>query len=222
MGIVFAAWLLSVAPQPPEKADAETITRSLVETTRTLVEALGEVSDEKSAERLKPRLNELEARFDKLRRQFADRPERERIAAEVRWNDRRKEQEKALLLAHDRVFSKHKPAYRTLSSTALFLRIEKELDDRVTQQARMLEAACNAYFIRSNEWPTALPDLVKPPDGGRPFVEGGEKAVVDPWGAPFRYGVKADESGLERPYVWTISPYGDGKRVLGKAPPANR
>ncbi len=59
--------LTALAQSPPvDLPDADALTRSLVETTKAAVEALGGIKDTASAEAAKPRLEALNARFEEL------------------------------------------------------------------------------------------------------------------------------------------------------------
>jgi len=118
--------LLTALVQAPttEKQDAGALGRSLVETTKAAVEVLNGVKDRASADQAKPRLEELNARIENLEKQYAARPRGERIKAELSLMDERKKQAEALALAHDRVFARHKDAYKVLAGTGLFRRVE--------------------------------------------------------------------------------------------------
>jgi hypothetical protein len=51
------------------------------------------------------------------------------------------------------------------------------------------------------------------------LLEGGGKAILDPWGAPFQYQVVNDQNGYPAAAIWTVSPYSG--RKLG-FPPAEK
>jgi hypothetical protein len=211
--------LLTALGQPPaaDKPDADALTRSLIETTKATVEVLDGIKDKASAEKAKPRLEELNARLEELEKQYKARPEGERIKAELKWADEQKKQGEALTLAHDRVFARHKDAYKVLAGTGLFKRLEKALEDRAMLQALNIQKAALAHYARTGGiWPPNLGVLAaKDPDTGvGPFLAGGRKAITDPWGAPFQYEIWQDASGRERLFVWTVIPYGDGKTKL--------
>jgi hypothetical protein len=210
--------LLTALVQPPatEKLDAGALSRSLVETTKAAVEVLNSVKDRASAEKAKPRLEELNARLGELEKQYAARPRGERIKA-PEWTGERKEQAEALTLAHDRVFARHKEAYKVLAGIGLFKRIEGSLEDQAMLQAQNIQKACMAYYVKHRGvYPSSLMlVVVKDPDtGSPPLLDGGGKAIIDPWGAPYQFEVRADEKGLKRLHVWATSPYGDGKKRI--------
>ena len=66
---------------------------------------------------------------------------------------------------------------------------EGDLKEATAQQsAKVLEQACRNYALKYGGLPPDnLEELVAPKDGGRPFVEGGAGALIDPWGNPYRY-----------------------------------
>jgi hypothetical protein len=210
--------LTALAQSPPaDTPDADALTRSLVETTKATVEALGGIKDKVSAEAAKPRLEALNARLKELEKQYKARPERERVEAELKWADERAKQDEALTLAHDRVFAKHKDAYKVLAGTGLFKRLEKALEDRATLQAQKIQQAALSYYTKTGgNYPPSLEVLVvpDPQTGVGPLLEGGRKAITDPWGAPFQFHVVIDDKSAERLYIWTVSPYGDGKKKI--------
>ncbi|HET6573881.1 MAG TPA: type II secretion system protein GspG [Fimbriiglobus sp.] len=211
--------LLTALIQPPatEKLDAGAISRSLVETSKAAVEVLNGVKDRATAKTAKPRLEELSARLGELEKRYAVRPRGERVKAEVKWTNERKKQAEALTLAHDRVFAKHKDAYKVLAGTGLFRRVEGALEARALLQMQNIQKAGVAYYIKNGGvYPRALKLLVvkDPNTGTPPLLAGGAKAITDPWGAPYQFDVRADQNGIERLHIWTTSPYGDGKKRI--------
>src|SRR4051812_46949108 len=61
-------------------------------------------------------------------------------------------------------------------------------DGSALQQMEWLEKACKAYMSKNNgTLPPTLQELVTPPDGGRPWIEGGQSALLDPWNTPYQY-----------------------------------
>lgn len=211
--------LLTALVQAPttEKQDAGALGRSLVETTKAAVEVLNGVKDRASADQAKPRLEELNARIENLEKQYAARPRGERIKAELSLMDERKKQAEALALAHDRVFARHKDAYKVLAGTGLFRRVEGALEEGALLQALNIQKAGLAYYTKTGGvYPRALKVLVvkDPNTGTPPLLLGGEKAITDPWGAPYQFEIVLDDGGVERMYVWTVSPYGDGRKKI--------
>lgn len=211
--------LLIALVQPPatEELDAGALSRSLAETMKAAVEVLHGVKDKASAEKVKPRLEELNARLGDLEKQYAARHKGERTKAELKWADERKKHVEALNLAHDRVFARHKDAYKVLAGTGLFRQVEGALEEQALLQALSIQKAGLAYYTKTGGvYPDSLKLLiVKDPNTGTPpLLEGGNKAIIDPWGAPYQFKVRLDEGGVERMHVWTISPYGDGKKKI--------
>jgi hypothetical protein len=116
------------------------------------------------------------------------------------------------------VFARHKEAYKVLAGTGLFKRVEGALEERALLRAQNIQRACQAWFVKTGGvWPDSLKLLVivNPNTGTPPLLEGGNKAIIDPWGAPYQFEVRMDEKGTERLHVWTVSPYEDGmKRIV--------
>jgi hypothetical protein len=115
------------------------------------------------------------------------------------------------------VFAKHKDAYKVLADTGLFKRVEGSLEARALSQVQSIQRAGMAYYTKTGGvYPLALKALVvkDPNTGAPPLLLDGDKAITDPWGAPYQFKVQVDEKGIERLHVWTISPYGDGKKRI--------
>jgi hypothetical protein len=62
--------------------------------------------------------------------------------------------------------------------------------------------ACRSYHVMEEKFPSTLSVLIGA-DGTRPYLEGGAKAIVDPWGKPFKYALIGNDSNEMEPYVWS-------------------
>lgn len=71
-----------------------------------------------------------------------------------------------------------------------------------------LDKAYKAYMLKNDGIPPVnLQELITPPDGGRPFIEGGSCALLDPWGVPYQYdALHKLPNGTPDPVVFTIDP----------------
>ena len=80
--------------------------------------------------------------------------------------------------------------------------------DTAKQSMKVLENAAKNYTLKNGQVPPpSLASLIQPPDGGRPFVEGGEAALIDPWGKPYQYDPSHSTNGIDPdPLVWTTNP----------------
>lgn len=86
------------------------------------------------------------------------------------------------------------------------------LDDAKVNNARLnaqnIQKAMKSYRINSDQsWPPDLTYLIGG-DGGKPYIEGGAKAITDPWGNQFQFTVIQDQTGDEIPVVFTFTPQG--------------
>lgn len=81
--------------------------------------------------------------------------------------------------------------------------------DAAKVAASNLEKAVKTYFIKHGEFPKKLEDLIKPPDGGKPFIDD-KKALQDPWGKDYQFKTE-EENGEIVIRIWTIAP--DGTRI---------
>lgn len=213
--LLLAAALLPGDPPATPGPDSAALMRASTAVTKETAEVLAGVTDRATAERAKPKLAELHDRYMELEKRLSARPDEERYATEAKVVADRKKQDEALALAHDKVFARHKDAYKSLAETGVFKRVEGAHEREAMLRMQKIEQGCKNYYVVNDEkWPASLRDLSEKRGGKPPLLEGGLKAVTDPWGAPFRFEVVTDASGSERVRVWTLSPYGDGKKEL--------
>jgi general secretion pathway protein G len=86
--------------------------------------------------------------------------------------------------------------------------------DQATLEAQKIQKAAMAYHVKSGGvWPDSLQALVVSTSPGvPPLLEGGETAIMDPWGNPYQFQVIPDDgTGTERFMVFTQSP--DGAQI---------
>ena len=81
--------------------------------------------------------------------------------------------------------------------------VTKYLDTAKRQEAKLkmqkIENAAKTYLAVYNEYPTDPSQLVtQSPDGSAPLIEGGQTAVLDPWGVPFQMSIVQDDQGSTR------------------------
>jgi hypothetical protein len=71
-----------------------------------------------------------------------------------------------------------------------------------------IQKACKAYRHNTGSFPKQLTDLIDM--GNRPYLDGGERAIIDPWGKPFQFEIVKDPNGTgdEFPVVFTTNPQG--------------
>jgi hypothetical protein len=205
------------APAAADEPSTEALFRSTLDNLKQTAEVLKTVTNRASAEKAKPRLEELHASFQKLSRQLDARPKEEARKLfeknQKEWDERKE----AVVLQHDRVFSKHKDAYKALADTGLFRRVEGELEDEALRKAQDVQKACMSYYTRGNGWPRDLTALVEKVNGVGPFLADGKKAILDPWGAPLQFQVSMTPEGYERISIWTHSPYGEKRKLVWPA-----
>jgi len=202
-------------------------TKAYRETFQEFVETLKLVTDKAAAERLMPRLKELGAKVDAetaaLEKKFSKIDRGKRTAEQSpRWEvDITKlhallqPTQKEFNALHTKLAATMPETFRAIGQIGPF-RHKQETDEVLANiNCRMIETASKAYYLKHGDWPTKLSQLT---EGERPYLESPD-AIKDPWGREFQFAVADDGDGQPRPFVWTISPYGDGKKVLGKAPP---
>jgi len=94
----------------------------------------------------------------------------------------------------------------SVSSIYVFKFLHDAKVDAAKVSATNISKAIQAYEIRNGAPPDSLLSLIQPPDGVRPYLEGGQGALVDPWGKPFQYDPSGQHNGGTRPDVFTIDP----------------
>jgi general secretion pathway protein G len=81
--------------------------------------------------------------------------------------------------------------------------------DTTLMKMKTLEQCCKAYAVKNGgNWPENLQLLIQPPDGGSPFVENGQQALLDSWGQQINYTVTTYSTGEVGPQFTTVSPKG--------------
>jgi len=68
-----------------------------------------------------------------------------------------------------------------VAGVAVFGYLENAKEDTARTQCDFFEKQCKAYYVRNNQLPNSLQDLVAPQDGSKPLVDGGQAALQDPW-----------------------------------------
>src|SRR5947207_15916544 len=100
-----------------------------------------------------------------------------------------------------------------VSSIYVFRYLHDAKVDAAKTSATTLSKACQAYEIRYGGRPESLLQLIQPPDAGKPFIEGGQEALVDPWGQPFQYDPSGPRHGGQKPDIFTLDP--DTQQPIG-------
>jgi hypothetical protein len=96
-----------------------------------------------------------------------------------------------------------------------------EKSDVARWKAQAIYNACWHYFVEAKSYPDELADLLDDP----PYLEGGPKALIDPWGNSYRYELHTDANGESYPFIWTEYTENDRKKIIGWPPqvePQNR
>ena len=205
-------------PTPDEVLSqyAESVTKA--------AEVLETVTDEKTATDAKPKLDELATKQAELKARIGKLTPDELSKASKTALSAMSESEQKLTVAHDRIFSKAKPAYKVLHGGKQFDLIEKRLEYEAEKNARMLCIQTKSYTAKNRGvFPQNLKALVDKTGGRVPLVDGGEKSLIDPWGAPYQYEsgqITIEKMEVKTTYVWTVSPY-SGKK-LGTPPPEKK
>jgi general secretion pathway protein G len=94
----------------------------------------------------------------------------------------------------------------TIVTVAVVKQREKATIAKVYTDVKQLDHAIALFHLDTGTYPQALQDLVHPgvSDWHGPYVEGGEKALLDPWKRPYVY----QASGGSEEWPYTIGSYG--------------
>ncbi len=99
-----------------------------------------------------------------------------------------------------------------LASVATFATMRYMEDAKINQaslQMQKIEQACKAYYATNGgNWPSSLEELVSVTQAGQPLLEGGQSALVGPWGQPYQISFMQDSVGAERLVVFTYDTAG--------------
>lgn len=79
-------------------------------------------------------------------------------------------------------------------------------------KASNIAKACESYkATHDSMWPTSLNELISPTDGSKPLLQGGDTAIIDPWGKNFNMQIVTDNFNVERAVISTTTD--DGREV---------
>lgn len=213
----FAALLFAaLTPAADPKPDATAAGNQYFVALQKTAELLANVKDEATATEFKPKIENLHEEARDARRQLflalAEVDGRDGELAEsmgVMWKNV-KQINDTITAEFDRIGTNQKAAYKVLRETTLFAGLEKEFEAKAVGKANTLSISAKVYSTKNDGKAPKLEDLAR-------YLEEGQKALTDPWGFPYQLVTKADEKGIERTFVWTVSPYSGEK--LGSPPP---
>jgi hypothetical protein len=72
---------------------------------------------------------------------------------------------------------------------------------------RVIDEALKAYRVKTGDYPEELKTLT---EGTNPILEG--KALIGPWGKPYKYDVTGPKNNGRKPDVWVET---SGKKIIG-------
>jgi general secretion pathway protein G len=95
-----------------------------------------------------------------------------------------------------------------LAGLAAFAVTRYMRDAKINQaylQMSKIKSTVDAYYASSGGmYPQSLQELVVPTEAGPPMLEGGESAIIDPWGQPYQLSEEPDSTGTMRIVIFTI------------------
>ena len=85
------------------------------------------------------------------------------------------------------------------ATVATFSYLDKAKRQEFKLKAQKIENAAKSYYALYQDYPTDPSQLVQQsPDGSAPLIEGGQSAVLDPWGQPMQMSIVTDDTGSTR------------------------
>jgi len=73
----------------------------------------------------------------------------------------------------------------SVGSIYLLRYLDDAKKDKAKLQAKSIQTAAKAYYLKYDTVPETVQALVNPGAGEKPFLEGGNQAITTPWGNPF-------------------------------------
>jgi general secretion pathway protein G len=97
----------------------------------------------------------------------------------------------------------------SVAGVYVFRNLEDARKDKAKIDCENIAKACDLYRLRNNDAPPpSLEQLIAPPDGGKPFLDGGQAALMDPWGKPYSYDPSGARHNGLKVDVMTTAPDG--------------
>jgi general secretion pathway protein G len=81
--------------------------------------------------------------------------------------------------------------------------IESQEEIARTQASGTLTNACKTYYMKHNEWPQSLQQLLQKDALGGPYLETPD-ALIDPWGQPYQYNAQGPNNNGMKPDIWAV------------------
>jgi hypothetical protein len=78
--------------------------------------------------------------------------------------------------------------------------------NHVLLNTQNIAKACREYSkhpAAAGRFPGKLHDLISPPFEAKSFIDGGRRAIIDPWGKPYKYAIVPNPDGVPEVYIWT-------------------
>ncbi|MBL8821945.1 MAG: hypothetical protein JNJ77_05100 [Planctomycetia bacterium] len=176
---------------------------------------MNQATDFASASKIKPRFMELDKKFadiSKVMKSLKLSSDQQK-GLMLMFQEKMEPAKEAFASAFKQLHAERPATYRILEDAELIKVGEASLEAIAQSDVMRIKLAITIYYQANRHWPASLESLKK-------YHEG---SVSDPWGKPYQFeivnvtGEKDDSKST--PYVWTISQFGDGKKVLGTMPP---
>jgi general secretion pathway protein G len=83
-----------------------------------------------------------------------------------------------------------------------YMDLAKEREAKLKMQK--IENAAKIFFSNNSTFPNTPDELIQSADGTAPLLEGGQAAIMDPWGQPFQMQITQDQFGSTRVLLTSV------------------
>ena len=192
-----------------------------------IVSLLKQVKDNETAKSFGPRIDELHTRIEKHAASTVEtmkntEPEVKQAVMD-QISSRMLNARKDMTTAHNKLLKEQPAAYQVLTKHSAFTReVQQNAEKEALGDVEYLQEALTRYLEEMPHGPGNLQELLDWKE--KPYTPFLPK-TKDIWGQEYQFKVVTTYSGDKddvrtevKGYVWTISPYGDGKKIIGKKP----
>lgn len=199
-----------IATAAMDNPSLETRSQAVFNEYQAIKKILTGIKDAPSAEQAMKQLQYV-SEWPKLKGQIGEtRTEKQEKWLSTEYQTKVLNEKKEIFASAEAAFRRDPKIYDIVQQSPFGSMLIRSQLDEVRAHARTIETAITTYYMRTGgkEWPSDLMELVKPKDKGLPYLEGGLKAIVNPWGELYEYRIEKDpRTKLEHVKVFTVYPH---------------
>ncbi len=198
-----AVVFLAAAPGRGGEGALESLIKEALRLGEEAHKTLQAVKDRKSAEALRPKLADLSTRYLRVQDKLSAldiKSLKELAAVGKKYKEQADRMGVGINREIDRI-AKDREAYAVIEEVGLVASSQNIRGALARVNVRNISRAVDAYFVANGQHPKALADLTR---GDKPFLEA--KALLDPWGRPYRYDPDTLNPKTGSPLVYSEGP----------------